>query len=174
MPQQPDEYSLLNALMSLIYLLLGVIIIALGYLTMGDMIDWQTAQKRYTHEELQALTEDRKALREQSRSEEWDRIENGIHVNTGLKAGKHLDIVISSCTSCHSAKLITQNRASRAGWKQMIDWMQETQGLQDLGRSEGKILDYLAAHYAPTHVGRRQNLDVDAIKWYVLELEGDE
>ena len=53
----------------------------------------------------------------------------------------------------------------------MIVWMQETQGLGDLGSNEPKIINYLAKHYAPEEVGRRQNLPVEEIKWYVLELE---
>jgi hypothetical protein len=48
--------------------------------------------------------------------------------------------------------------------------MQAKQGLWDLGASEPVILDYLATNYAPEEIGRRANLDMDAIKWYVLEL----
>ena len=53
----------------------------------------------------------------------------------------------------------------------MIDWMQATQGLWELGDNEPIILDYLATHYAPEEVGRRANLDVEEIGWYILELE---
>jgi hypothetical protein len=172
MSKEPiDTTSIQGTMMSLIYLLLIMIVGFFGFLTMGDVIDRNMTKPQYSKEELLAMTEERRAIHNRERSEKWDLIEEGIHVKTGLAAGDHLDLVISNCTSCHSAKLITQNRASRAGWKQMIDWMQETQGLQNLGRSEGKILDYLAEHYAPIHIGRRQNLDVEAIQWYVLELE---
>ena len=54
---------------------------------------------------------------------------------------------------------------------QMIVWMQETQGLSDLGDSEPKILDYLSEHYAPKEIGRTKSLDVAEIEWYILELE---
>jgi hypothetical protein len=50
---------------------------------------------------------------------------------------------------------------------QMIDWMQETQGLEDLGEHEPLILDYLAKYYAPQKKGRRPNLE--NIEWYELE-----
>ncbi len=103
--------------------------------------------------------------------ENWDLIEDGVHVRTGLKDDEHLQLVIGACTSCHSAKLITQNRATREGWKQMFLWMYETQGLPDLGVHEPKILDYLAEHYAPEEEGRRKNLDMAAIEWYMLEVE---
>lgn len=93
--------------------------------------------------------------------------EAGIHIPTGLLDGEHLQIVINNCTSCHSAQLITQNRATREGWKGLIRWMQKTQNLWDLGENEDKILDYLSTHYAPEKKGRRQNLNIS--EWYVLE-----
>jgi hypothetical protein len=103
--------------------------------------------------------------------EKTEQIENGIHVPTGLIYAEGFDLVRNTCTGCHSAQLITQNRATRTGWQSMIRWMQKTQGLWELGDNEGPILDYLATHYAPEEVGRRANLDVEAIEWYVLELE---
>ena len=100
-----------------------------------------------------------------------DLVKNGIHLATGLAHDENFELVRSVCTSCHSAKLITQNRASRAGWKSMIKWMQATQGLQNLGAAEEKIVDYLSKHYAPTKLGRRQNLVVSDVDWYKLELD---
>ncbi len=93
--------------------------------------------------------------------------ENGIHLATGFKEGENLQLVINNCTSCHSAKMVTQNRATRDGWLTMIKWMQETQNLWDLGESEPLILDYLAKHYAPEESGRRKPLT--NIDWYELE-----
>ena len=93
--------------------------------------------------------------------------ENGLHVETGLKEGENLQMVISNCTNCHSAKMITQNRATREGWLHMIEWMQETQGLWELGDNEPLILDYLAANYAPEKKGRRAPLM--NIDWYDLD-----
>ena len=86
---------------------------------------------------------------------------------TGLVADDALPLVKGNCVGCHSAKLITQNRATREGWKSMIVWMQETQKLWDLGENEDEILDYLAKHYAPEQVGRRQNLQ--QVEWYDLK-----
>ena len=96
-----------------------------------------------------------------------NKIEDGIHVLTGLKANDGYKVVQANCTACHSAKIITQNRATREGWKNMIRWMQANQNLWDLGENEDKILDYLAANYAPDSVGRRANLK--NIEWYTLE-----
>jgi hypothetical protein len=103
--------------------------------------------------------------------DEFDKVIDGIHVQTGLIYAEGFELVRGTCTACHSAKLVTQNRATREGWVQMIRWMQETQGLWDLGKNEGIIVDYLAKHYAPEEVGRRANLDIAAIEWYILELD---
>lgn len=94
-------------------------------------------------------------------------VENGIHVETGFVYDDGIEAVITSCTPCHSAKLVTQNRATKEGWLGIIRWMQETQNLWDLGKNETIILDYLAKHYAPKEKGRRENLT--DIEWYELE-----
>ncbi len=96
-----------------------------------------------------------------------DGIENGIHVNTGLVDAAGLPLVIAHCTGCHSAKLITQNRLSKDGWREAIKWMQETQNLWDLGEDEEAVIAYLSKNYAPTAKGRRDVLNT--IEWYTLE-----
>lgn len=94
------------------------------------------------------------------------KIVDGIHEPTGLIAGKGMTEVLVKCLSCHSSKLITQNRATEEGWKTMIEWMYETQNLPNLGESEPIIIAYLAEHYGPTASGRRKGLsDID---WYEL------
>ena len=97
---------------------------------------------------------------------EFDKIVNGIHVRTGFVEGQGLMTVVSHCTACHSASLVTQNRMNREGWEQTIRWMQKTQNLWDLGANEAVILDYLSTHYAPQKKGRRQNLA--NLEWYKL------
>ena len=92
---------------------------------------------------------------------------NGKDVETSLLVGEGWQTVKATCTACHSSQLILQNRFSREGWHQKIVWMQETQGLWDLGESEPIILDYLAAYYAPGEaIGRRRPLE--NIEWYEL------
>jgi len=103
--------------------------------------------------------------------QEDERIENGIHVASGLQFDENFQLVRANCTACHSGKLIAQNRATREGWQQMIRWMQATQGLWDLGSKEPAILDYLEKHYAPQEVGRRANLNTEDIEWYILNIE---
>ncbi|WP_420603199.1 monoheme cytochrome C [Flagellimonas sp.] len=94
-------------------------------------------------------------------------IENGIHVATGFIVDDGMQATIQNCTNCHSAKLVTQNRMSKEGWKATIKWMQETQNLWDLGSNEETIVTYLAKNYAPVAKGRRQNLE--NIDWYELK-----
>ena len=98
-----------------------------------------------------------------------NRIEDGIHLATGLRVAEGFEVVRANCTGCHSGKLIAQNRATFEGWQEMIRWMQRTQGLWELGGNEAVILNYLAANYAPEEIGRRASLDLEAIQWYILE-----
>ena len=71
-------------------------------------------------------------------------------------------VVIANCTGCHSGRLVQQNRATRAGWHEIIRWMQAKQGLWRLeAQTESEILDYLAAEYGPANDsedGRRPRL----------------
>lgn len=101
------------------------------------------------------------------KSEVSDLVKDGIHVSTGLIANEGMMLVVQNCTSCHSSKMITQNRATKEGWKSMIKWMQQTQNLWDLGANEEKIITYLATNYAPQKKGRRARLS--NIEWYELE-----
>lgn len=90
---------------------------------------------------------------------------------SGLVIDENFELVRAQCTACHSAKLVTQNSASREGWEQMIRWMQKDQGLWDLGENESLILDYLAQHYGVKRKGRRAPLT--NIEWYSLEKSGE-
>lgn len=98
---------------------------------------------------------------------DFNKIENGIHLRTGFVEDEGLMLVVQHCTSCHSAKLVTQNRMGKEQWKATIRWMQETQNLWDLGKNEEAIVNYLAKNYAPVKEGRRKNLE--NIDWYELE-----
>lgn len=104
---------------------------------------------------------------EYSNIDQLGSVQGGIHTETGFKNDPHLPLVITSCTPCHSAKLVTQNRATKEGWISIIRWMQETQNLWDLGPNEDLIVAYLAKHYGPEDKGRREALT--HIEWYDLE-----
>ena len=103
-----------------------------------------------------------------------DSVANGIHVLSGLKAEGDYKLIISYCGRCHDYDLVTQNRATKDGWLEIIRWMQATQELQDLGEHEEPILNYLAQFYGPETAKnaieqRRKPLDQNAIEWYELE-----
>lgn len=96
-----------------------------------------------------------------------NRIENGIHVRTGLIDAKGMMSVVNNCTNCHSSKIITQNRMTTEGWNTTIKWMQETQNLWDLGDDQEVIVNYLVTNYPLKKKGRRENLS--GIDWYELD-----
>ena len=100
-------------------------------------------------------------------ADDWNRVENGIHVKTGLKDDEGLMTVVTHCTACHSAQLVIQNRMNKERWNATIRWMQETQNLWDLGDNQEVIVNYLVRNYPPTEKGRRENLK--NIEWYELE-----
>ena len=80
---------------------------------------------------------------------------------TGLIIAQGFEDVKKTCTVCHSPMLITQNKADRDGWLEMIRWMQDKQGLWELEPElENSILDYLAENYGPTAASRRAPLQV--------------
>lgn len=99
--------------------------------------------------------------------EDEDRIENGIHVRTGLVDAEGLMTVVNNCTNCHSSKLVTQNRMSKERWNATIRWMQDTQNLWDLGGNQEIIVNYLVINYPPIDKGRRMVLK--NIDWYELK-----
>lgn len=144
--------------------LLGATLI-LGYLLAGDSLDsmWSKEEFNQVSQHVPGAIPSGVAVA--------DEVKNGIHIPTGLVYAEGFEWVRGTCTACHSAKLVTQNRATRAGWQDMIRWMQSTQGLWDLGDKEKPILDYLAKHYAPDEVGRRTPLELKETEWYILELD---
>lgn len=154
----------LRALLTVLNFALGVLFCCLFWLLAGDAVTDMLRPRPVLEQ---------RAYRPGSGGggEPEEKVTNGIHDATGLVFSEGFQVVRGNCTGCHSAKLITQNRATAAGWTQMIRWMQATQGLHDLGENEATIVKYLAAHYAPKDVGRRAALDVEAIEWYLLELK---
>lgn len=92
--------------------------------------------------------------------------QDSLDKTTGLILAPGFAVVKTTCVKCHSPKLITGKRATREGWLATIRWMQQTQGLWDLGKAEPVILDYLARNYAPKKEGRRPPLKIT--EWYKL------
>ncbi|HDZ05867.1 hypothetical protein LCGC14_0122930 [marine sediment metagenome] len=102
-----------------------------------------------------------------TREDDFDKIENGIHLRTGFVEAPGMMETVQNCTNCHSSKLVIQNRMDEERWKSTIKWMQETQNLWDLGENEEVIINYLVTNYPPSKKGRREVLT--DIEWYQLE-----
>jgi preprotein translocase subunit YajC len=96
-----------------------------------------------------------------------NKIENGIHVRTGLKDGTGLMAVVNNCTNCHSAKLIIQNSMDAHSWNATIKWMQQTQNLWELGGDQEVIVNYLVTNYPVKKTARRAGLLVS--NWYEIK-----
>jgi hypothetical protein len=122
-----------------------------------------------TADEDQPLPQVASEAKEVKASPLMSEVVDGIHTPTGFIADQNFELVVNNCTSCHASKLVTQNRQTAAGWKSIIEWMQEKQNLWDLGKDESKIIEYLAKNYAPENQGRRKNLVLTTDEWYVLE-----
>jgi len=159
-----DAYDMLNGMVALIIVV--AILLPGVYLYQKYMLPLQEKQEK---EALARQASKREKFEKMKAEAEKTKIVDGIHVATGLIADDDYQLVVSNCISCHSSKLITQNRATKAGWQNMIRWMQETQNLWDLGENEEKIVAYLAKNYAPEFKGRRTALE--NIAWYDLEEE---
>ena len=65
----------------------------------------------------------------------------------GLPPGVGRDLVLSTCSACHSIRLVAQQRLSREAWDETLDWMVSEQGMPRLGtRDRQLILRYLSTH----------------------------
>jgi len=137
------------------------VIIGLFVITIGSFIYYMLDPS------LSVFKSDPEVVSEVPIEEDEDRIENGIHIRTGLIEAEGLMTVVNNCTNCHSSKLIIQNRMNKERWNATIAWMQETQNLWDLGTNQEVIVDYLVTNYPPKAKGRREVLS--NIDWYVLE-----
>jgi hypothetical protein len=62
-----------------------------------------------------------------------------IDKESGFIIAPGFEEVKKTCTVCHSSMLVTQNKADREGWLEMIRWMQEKQGLWKLEPTQSSI-----------------------------------
>lgn len=156
-PSEKENLQFFDGLFKSVAGLVGIVMLVVGVVL---LVVFQS--------EISAWSDTDKSAVAEIPVESSNQILDGKDVETGLIAGEGLELVKGSCTSCHSSALILQNRFTREGWQAKIIWMQETQGLWDLGATEPKILDYLAANYAPeAPKGRR--IPLADIEWYDLK-----
>ncbi len=157
----PETQQLFKGLLVGVVGLIGVVVILLAAVAFFVFYDGSAEMEKASENELE--------IAKQINSEPFSgEVVDGKDIVTGLVVGEGFEIVRTTCTGCHSSAIILQNRFTREGWKEKIVWMQETQGLWDLGENEPAILDYLATYYAPEPPkGRR--LPLKDIEWYELE-----
>ncbi len=54
------------------------------------------------------------------------------------------------CAACHSEMIIAQQGQTRAGWDDILIWMVEDMGMNEIVEEDrNAILDYLATYYNP-------------------------
>ena len=66
-----------------------------------------------------------------------------------LPPGEGAEEVYYNCIACHSLRTVTNQRFSRRVWDEVLDWMVDTHGMQELGDEREIILDYLVTHLGP-------------------------
>lgn len=83
-------------------------------------------------------------------------VERQVDATTGLVVAPGWELVRIHCGGCHSHTVVTNQRADRQSWLDIIRWMQATQNLWQFDpATEHGILDYLAANYPPQANRRR-------------------
>lgn len=81
---------------------------------------------------------------------------------SGFIKAEGWETVKGTCTACHSSRLVIQNRGNKSVWLERIRWMQQKQGLWNLGPAEPVILNYLAENYGePSEVHAAEHIDPD-------------
>jgi hypothetical protein len=63
-----------------------------------------------------------------------------------LPPGKHAELVIGRCITCHSLEIVTQQRQDRAGWEAIVDRM-IVYGAPIAPEEKAPILEYLVTHF---------------------------
>lgn len=149
-----DQVKSIQKLFTILLLFAGVVVIFMIYMISDPSFSAFKKQEVVEYVNVQEEVDE-------------DRIENGIHVRTGLVEADGMMEVVYNCTNCHSAKIVIQNRMNKERWVATIRWMQKTQNLGDLGLNEDIIINYLVTNYPPVDKGRRQILS--NIDWYELK-----
>ena len=69
----------------------------------------------------------------------------------GLPREGAYEFVAMYCSACHTLEIVMQQRATKARWIYMIDWMTKEQNMPPLPDGEkAEVLDYLSDHFGPT------------------------
>ncbi|WP_250684631.1 c-type cytochrome [Photobacterium galatheae] len=65
-----------------------------------------------------------------------------------LTPGKNMALVAAICSACHSLYLVTQQGLSKERWDELLTWMVEEQGMDELAPDDREaVLVYLSTYY---------------------------
>ncbi|MEP0711926.1 hypothetical protein [Algoriphagus sp.] len=161
-PAQKEKFALLNTLVKSVAGLIGIVVLLAGLVV---LLVFQPEISAFLNSDTSV---EASTLPTEESADSIVQLIDGKDADSGLIASEGYEIVKGNCTACHSSALILQSGFSREVWHEKIVWMQETQGLWDLGENESLILDYLAENYGPKEsYGRRKPLT--GIDWYELK-----
>lgn len=66
----------------------------------------------------------------------------------GLPRTDGVDLVAGYCAACHSLRIVMQQSASEARWRELMDWMIDKQGMAAPADDDLElIIDYLSEHF---------------------------
>ena len=70
------------------------------------------------------------------------------HEPDGLPPDEGRDEVSLLCSTCHSLRIVTQQGLGKRRWDDLMDWMVEEQGMDELDpETRQKVVRYLAKHF---------------------------
>ena len=68
----------------------------------------------------------------------------------GLPRDGAYEFVAMYCSACHTLQIVMQQRATKARWIYMLDWMTKEQNMPPLPEEDkARVLDYLSDHFGP-------------------------
>ena len=71
-----------------------------------------------------------------------------VNVNADLPAGPMQAKATTACMECHEARIILQQRLSKAAWTKEVDKMTKWGALVDAADRDA-LIDYLSANFSP-------------------------
>ena len=77
---------------------------------------------------------------------------------SGLPPGPGQEQVKKICSGCHSFGVITQNRATKGKWGEIVDNM-VSRGAEGNDEELDQVVNYLAAHFGPDSPPPRINVN---------------
>ncbi|MDJ0950460.1 MAG: hypothetical protein QNJ94_16230 [Alphaproteobacteria bacterium] len=118
----------------------------------------QFVQQRLSRDEWDALLTEMVKKNGMAEPEPWARTLMLAYLTThfgppddeygGLPTAPGQEETFGICGACHSIRLVTQQRLTRADWDETLVWMVEEQEMDPLEPEDRKlILDYLATYY---------------------------